>query len=119
MSKPNTADILTQIRRAAAPGAAIHPATRAVPPPQIAVPDTGEACIIIIGSLQDGVECVVGPFVRYEAAHEYAESGEHHAHDLSEVEWFIVSLSKPGVPDDDDEMITLPELEPDYLESDA
>lgn len=75
---------------------AIHPVARAVPPPPIRAPDTRDACVIVIGTLESGVENIVGPFVDFAAAHDYARSGDHTAHDLTEVEWFIVQLLPPG-----------------------
>ena len=55
-------------RQAASAHSAIHPATRAAPPP-ISAPGSSEpAAVLIIGSLEEGVDTIVGPFPSSEAA---------------------------------------------------
>ena len=55
-------------RQAASAHGAIHPAMRAAPPP-ISAPGSSEpAAVLIIGSLEEGVDTIVGPFPSSEAA---------------------------------------------------
>lgn len=99
----------TNYRMASSPVEGVmHPAARATPPPPISDPTSKDLCVIIIGTLSEGVSGVIGPFRSAEAAHEYADSD----HDLQDREWHIADLIPPA-PESDDDLITLAELEPE------